>query len=321
MPVKIVIPRRTGACADQEFTGSIDQIFPTADPGSHQFVVKVFIQNPDGSVMSGMFARLVVNRALAERLMVPAEAIPAAVSWKGYSSSETTVGPRFAGSGRAARWASGWKVIAGLEPGETVVTWSGARLKDSRESRCRSEDGNRRTDRAGLYRFEAHPASMLSALLWVSSARSIRRARRSRRSSFPWSTIFVPSRAPPRRKSRSESQNLSRRFISQIQGVEYIYSMSRPDFAVITVRYVVGENMEDSLVKLWATILKNMDRKPVGWSFPLLKTTSIDDVPVLGVHALERKVRRVFASPSGCRARRRDREDRQRRRGRDRGRF
>jgi multidrug efflux pump subunit AcrB len=97
----------------------------------------------------------------------------------------------------------------------------------------------------------------------------------------PLVDIFIPY---PGSSSREVEERITKpleKIISQIQGVEYIYSMSRQDFAVISVRYLVGENMEDSLVKLWATILKNMDRKPPGVEFPLLKTTSIDDVPVL----------------------------------------
>lgn len=130
MPVKIVIPSPSGDTPDQEFTGSIDQIVPTADPGSHQFVVKVFIQNPEGSVMSGIFARLIVSRAPADRLMVPAEA----VQRRGQLEGVFVVGD----DGRAhLRWVRSsrtigdWvEVVAGLEPGETVVTWSGTRLKD-----------------------------------------------------------------------------------------------------------------------------------------------------------------------------------------------
>ena len=37
----------------------------------------------------------------------------------------------------------------------------------------------------------------------------------------------------------------------EIKGVEYLYSMSRPGMGIITVRYLVGQNMEESLVKLY----------------------------------------------------------------------
>jgi RND family efflux transporter MFP subunit len=131
MPVKIVIPSQSGDVPDQEFTGSIDQIVPTADPGSHQFVVKVFIQNPGGTVRSGIFARLVVSRALAEQLMVPAGAIHRRGQLEGVYivDDDARAHLRWIRTGRTVgEWV---EVIAGLEPGETVVTWSAARLKDS----------------------------------------------------------------------------------------------------------------------------------------------------------------------------------------------
>ncbi len=93
--------------------------------------------------------------------------------------------------------------------------------------------------------------------------------------------IFIPYPGSSAREMEERVTKPLEKVISQIPGVEYIYSMSRPDFSVLTVRYFVGEDMEESLVKLWATILKNMDKKPDGVHFPLLKTSSIDDVPVL----------------------------------------
>ncbi|UCH84762.1 MAG: efflux RND transporter permease subunit, partial [Candidatus Latescibacterota bacterium] len=97
----------------------------------------------------------------------------------------------------------------------------------------------------------------------------------------PLVDIFIPYPGATPREVEERITKPLEKIISQIPGVEYIYSMSRPDFAVLTVRYLVGENMEDSLVKLWATILKHMDKAPPSVDFPLLKTTSIDDVPVL----------------------------------------
>ena len=38
------------------------------------------------------------------------------------------------------------------------------------------------------------------------------------------------------------------RLLYQIDGVEYVYSMSRPGMAVVTVRFFVGQDREDSLI-------------------------------------------------------------------------
>lgn len=71
--------------------------------------------------------------------------------------------------------------------------------------------------------------------------------------------------------------------ISNIKGVEYVYSTSMKGQAMFIVQFYVGEDVERSLVKLYSELMKNMDRMPQGVSMPLIKTRAIDDVPVLGL--------------------------------------
>ena len=71
------------------------------------------------------------------------------------------------------------------------------------------------------------------------------------------------------------------RLLYQIDGVEYVYSMSAPETAVVTVRFFVGENREDSLVKLYNKIQSNLDRVTPGIASWIVKPIEIDDVPVV----------------------------------------
>lgn len=73
------------------------------------------------------------------------------------------------------------------------------------------------------------------------------------------------------------------KMISNVKGVEYVYSTSMKGQSMIIVQFYVGENVEKSLVKLYSEIMKNMDKMPQGVSMPLIKTRAIDDVPVLGL--------------------------------------
>jgi multidrug efflux pump subunit AcrB len=73
------------------------------------------------------------------------------------------------------------------------------------------------------------------------------------------------------------------KLIWEISGVEYIYSISRPEEALVIVRFLVGEDVERSLVKLNQKLQSNFDKIPPGVSFPLLKPRSIDDVPILAL--------------------------------------
>ena len=72
------------------------------------------------------------------------------------------------------------------------------------------------------------------------------------------------------------------KIISNIKGVEYVYSTSMNGQAMLIVQFYVGEDIERSLVKLYAELMKNMDRMPRGVTMPLIKTRAIDDVPVFG---------------------------------------
>ncbi len=71
------------------------------------------------------------------------------------------------------------------------------------------------------------------------------------------------------------------KMISNVPGVEYVYSTAMNGQAMLIVRFYVGEDVERSLVKLYNEIIKNMDKMPRGVSMPLIKTRSIDDVPAL----------------------------------------
>jgi multidrug efflux pump subunit AcrB len=71
------------------------------------------------------------------------------------------------------------------------------------------------------------------------------------------------------------------KILYQIDGVEYVYSMSRANQAVITVRFYVGQDRERSLVKLFKKINENQDIIPPGVAGWVVKPVEIDDVPVV----------------------------------------
>jgi multidrug efflux pump subunit AcrB len=71
------------------------------------------------------------------------------------------------------------------------------------------------------------------------------------------------------------------KILYQIDGVEYVYSMSRENQAIITVRYYVGEDRERSLVKLYKKIDEHVDIAPPGVTGWVVKPVEIDDVPVV----------------------------------------
>ena len=69
----------------------------------------------------------------------------------------------------------------------------------------------------------------------------------------------------------------------EIPGVEYLYSTASPGGDLTIVRFKVGEDLEQSLVKLNQKLQTNFDRIPLSVSFPLIKPRTIDDVPILAL--------------------------------------
>lgn len=69
----------------------------------------------------------------------------------------------------------------------------------------------------------------------------------------------------------------------QVDGVEYVYSMSRPGLAVVTVRFFVGEDRINSLVKLHNKLQMNADAVPPGASGWVVKPVEVDDVPIVNL--------------------------------------
>ncbi|OIP45738.1 MAG: multidrug transporter AcrB [Desulfobacterales bacterium CG2_30_60_27] len=71
------------------------------------------------------------------------------------------------------------------------------------------------------------------------------------------------------------------KYLWEIPGVEYVYSIVKPGMNLTVVRFFVGENMEKSQVNLYSKLLSHFDLIPPGASPPLVKPKSIDDVPIL----------------------------------------
>src|SRR5215204_1230945 len=71
--------------------------------------------------------------------------------------------------------------------------------------------------------------------------------------------------------------------VSNVKGVEYVYSTSMQGQAMLIVQFYVGQDVERSMVKLYDELMKNMDKMPQGVTMPLIKTRAIDDVPILGL--------------------------------------
>jgi len=97
----------------------------------------------------------------------------------------------------------------------------------------------------------------------------------------PMADVFVE--APG--YSAEEVERLAARPLEKLlwhtDGVEHVYSVSQRDRAMVTVRFFVGENREDSLVKLRDRLQQNLDAIPDLIQSWVVKPVEIDDVPIV----------------------------------------
>jgi len=98
----------------------------------------------------------------------------------------------------------------------------------------------------------------------------------------PLADVYIQAPGVGARDVEEKVATRLEKMLSQIDGVEYVYSMSQPNRAIVTVRFYVGQDRVDSLVKIHNKLAMNQDRIPdivTGW---VVKPIEIDDVPVVG---------------------------------------
>lgn len=74
------------------------------------------------------------------------------------------------------------------------------------------------------------------------------------------------------------------RRIKEIKGVEYIHGIASDNVGVVNVMYYIGENREESNLKLYDKVMQNIDQLPKGTTIPLVRPFDIDiDIPILSL--------------------------------------
>lgn len=77
--------------------------------------------------------------------------------------------------------------------------------------------------------------------------------------------------------------------INQIPGVDHYWSTAVDSAAVVVVQFKVGENKEESLVKLADRIVGGRAELPADMLGPWVKSADVDDVPILAVSLVSEK--------------------------------
>jgi RND family efflux transporter MFP subunit len=123
-PASVRIP-----ALDLDVEAEIDRVVPSGDPVSRTFAVQLLVDNPDGSIKSGMFARVLFSSGQREVLTVPEGALVRRGQMEGiFVVEDGTARLRWIKSGRGDDGRV--EVLSGLDAGERYVLDPPARLRD-----------------------------------------------------------------------------------------------------------------------------------------------------------------------------------------------
>ena len=99
----------------------------------------------------------------------------------------------------------------------------------------------------------------------------------------PMADVLVGYPGASRTEVESRVVKPLEKIISDIKGVQHVHSIAMNGQSMIIVQFYVGEDTERSYVKLYDELMRHQGMFPPGVTQPLVKTRSIDDVPMLGL--------------------------------------
>ena len=97
----------------------------------------------------------------------------------------------------------------------------------------------------------------------------------------PMADVFITAPGLSAKQVEKQVTEPLEKLLSQIDGVEYVYSTSMEGGAQVVVRFLVGEGRESALVKLYNKLYSNQDKIPHLVSHWAVKPIEIDDVPIV----------------------------------------
>lgn len=97
--------------------------------------------------------------------------------------------------------------------------------------------------------------------------------------------VYIPFPGASPREVESLVTSPAEQVISEIEGIDKIYSFSQPDGAMIVAIFKVGVPRNDAVVRIYNKLYSNKDWMPqgVGVGEPIIKPKGIEDVPIVTI--------------------------------------
>ncbi len=100
-----------------------------------------------------------------------------------------------------------------------------------------------------------------------------------------FANVFIPFPGASALQVEALVSTPAEQVLSELEGVEHVYSVSKPGMSLLTVSFEVGEPRTDAIVRLYNAVHSNSDWIPqhVGILPPVIKPMGIDDVPIVSL--------------------------------------
>ncbi|WP_256444130.1 efflux RND transporter permease subunit [Sulfurovum mangrovi] len=96
--------------------------------------------------------------------------------------------------------------------------------------------------------------------------------------------VIVPMPGASPKEIENVIINPLERKLREVSGIEHIHGMAMDNVGVVNVMYYIGEDREDSNLKLYDKVMQNMDQMPKGTMQPIVKPFDIDiDIPIVSI--------------------------------------
>jgi len=100
-----------------------------------------------------------------------------------------------------------------------------------------------------------------------------------------FANVFIPFPGSSAKEVESLVTAPTEQLLSEIKGVEHVYSTSMPGIAIFSVQFIVGEPRTDALLRLYNKLYSHLDfmAPNVGVGQPIIKPKGIDEVPIISL--------------------------------------
>jgi multidrug efflux pump subunit AcrB len=100
-----------------------------------------------------------------------------------------------------------------------------------------------------------------------------------------FANVFIPFPGATAREVERLVSSPAEQMLAEIEGVEHVYSVSRPGMAVLTVQFLVGEaaHRRHRPAVQQALFQRRLAAANLGVGQPIVKPKGIDDVPIVSL--------------------------------------